>query len=648
MPSLKKFFFFVLADAVLLTATLLIAFLLRFDGTIPAEYLGRLPSYLGLAVISVLPIFALRGIYNFTWKFVSFYEIVEIAKSLAISAVLFTAGFLLLRDTPLFEGFPRSVIIMHYTLALLFIGALRSSKRIFTATLNPQSANEETKRVFLVGADTAADQVIRNLRTMASGIQVVGIIDDDPIKQKTTLQGIPVLGRIDDFVQLSAMQKVHGIIIALPSVKRETVRKIFELARSADIHDIQVIPGFLEVQAGMAKNELRKVGVEDLLGREPAKIDTAAIERFIQGKDILITGAAGSIGSELASHVCRFFPRSLTLLDYEESNLFDLMQVLSREHPGLALRPVIADIRHEEKMDALMQEYRPEVVFHAAAYKHVPLMELFPDEAVKTNVFGTLALALAAAKANVSKFVLISTDKAVRPSSTMGQTKRLAEMIMQALNGKGATQFLAVQFGNVLASRGSVVPLFEEQIKRGGPVTVTDPAMTRFFMTVSEAVLLVLEAGAIGQGGEVFILDMGEPVKILDLAHTLIRLSGLEPEKDIKIVFTGARPGEKIEEELLTSQENVQATHYQKIFRVKTEFHLDAEKFFGSLAALKGHLAEPKALRRALAGLIDSETTRFSGERLRPPSFLRQAGDKPLPGLGKDARPEANPLGKAK
>jgi len=619
----KKVSLFILADTVLLMAALLTAFLLRFDGTLPPEYHSRLLVYLGLAVGSVLPIFAIRGIYSFTWKFVSFYEILEITKSLVISAVLFIAGFLLLRDTALFEGFPRSVIILHYILALFFIGAFRSAKRILATTRNPSENREEFKKVFLIGADAAADQTIRSLRAASLPVHVVGILDDDPQKQKTTLQGIPVLGRIDDLPALASLWKVKGIIIALSPPKRETIRKIFELARSVELYDLKIVPSLFELQAGVIKEGIRPVKVEDLLGREPAQIDTEAIERFIQGKDILITGAAGSIGSELAIHVGRFSPRSLTLLDYEESNLFDLMQTLAREYPGLSLRPVIADIRHEEKIQALMLEYRPQVIFHAAAYKHVPLMELFPDEAIKTNVFGTLALARAATMANVEKFVLISSDKAVRPCSIMGQSKRIAEMIMQAFNGEGSTQFLAVQFGNVLSSRGSVIPLFKEQIKHGGPVTVTDPAMTRFFMTVSEAVLLVMEAGAIGQGGEIFVLDMGEPVKIVDLAKTLIHLSGFEPEKEIPIIFTGVRPGEKIQEELLMTQDNVLATRYQKIFRVKTASQMEASQLLRALKNLETHLTSPQTLREEIGKLIALKAPSAEGP-LHPPTSLAE------------------------
>lgn len=635
----KKLAFFVLADAIILMTTLIMAFLLRFDGSIPLEYHDRFPLFLLFAVITVLPVFALRGIYNFTWRFVSFFEIVEISKSLTISGVIFSAIILLFWDTWLFEDFPRSVIIIHYALALIFIAALRSAKRILLAFAKPLIITEEAKRVLLIGADIVADQIIRHMRQTATSLEIVGILDDDPKKQKATLQGIPVLGRIDDLAQLSMRFAIKGIIIALDSAKRENIHAIVDLARSVDIYDIQIIPGALEIQSGMEKNTLRPVSVEDLLGREPAHIDTDAIERCLLGKDILITGAAGSIGSELAHHVSRFFPRTLMVLDYEESNLFDLMQKLNRAYPDLSIHPVIADIRHEEKVHALMQSLRPHVIFHAAAYKHVPLMELFPDEAVKTNVFGTLTLAEAALSANVEKFVLISTDKAVRPSSIMGQTKRIAEMIIQDCNGRGTTQFLAVQFGNVMESRGSVVPLFKEQIKRGGPVTVTDPAMTRFFMTLSEAVLLVMEAAAIGQGGEIFVLNMGEPVKIVDLAHTLIRLSGLEPEKDIAIAFTGARPGEKIQEELLIAQDNVLSTGYQKIFRIKSSESIDSATLQKKLQSLKANLQNPEKLKNEMTNLI-AASPRSVEEPVLPLSFSPLFSDTTLPRRHRDVRPE--------
>lgn len=635
----KKLVFFVLADAVIVMATLSFAFLLRFDGSIPPEYHDRFPLFLLFAIITVLPIFSIRGIYNFTWRFVSFFEIVEIGKSLAISGVIFSTSILLFWDTWLFADFPRSVIIIHYALALIGIGALRSAKRIVLATVKPFLIKEEAKRVLLIGADIVADQIIRHMRQTTTNLDIVAILDDDPKKQKNTLQGIPVLGRIDDLAELAMRFAIKGIIIALDSAKRENIHTIIDLARSVDIHDIEIIPGALEIQSGMEKNALRPVSVEDLLGREPARIDTEAIEKCLSGKDILITGAAGSIGSELAHHVARFFPKSLMVLDYEESNLFDLMQKLTRAFPDLSIRPVIADIRHEEKIHKLISTLRPQVIFHAAAYKHVPLMELFPDEAVKTNVFGTLALAEAAIAARVEKFVLISTDKAVRPSSIMGQTKRIAEMIIQDCNGRGQTQFLAVQFGNVLESRGSVVPLFKEQIKRGGPVTVTSPAMTRFFMTLSEAVLLVMEAAAIGQGGEIFVLNMGEPVKIVDLAHTLIRLSGLEPEKDIAIAFTGARPGEKIQEELLIAQDNVLSTGYQKIFRIKTNESIATATLQKRLQSLKANLHNPEKLKTEMGSLI-AASPRSVEEPVLPLSFFPPASHKPLSARKKDDHPK--------
>ena len=607
----EKFLFFFIGDALLIAIAMIIAFLLRFDGHIPMEYYSRLPFYIAFSIGITLPIFLLRKLYAFTWSFVSVHELIEVLEGVVISGLIFTAGFVLMKEGPLFAGFPRSVLVLHFGITFLLIGFLRTSKRlkaVFSSQKAPSSTGESA--TLIIGADELAEQLIRTLLQGGNEYRIVGILDDMTMKQNTYLHGIPVIGRIADITDVAVRYGIQTVIIALPSTKREVIRNVLRLARSANVKDIRIIPGMLELLSGEASiQQLRPVKVEDLLGREQAKIDTAEIEFFLKGKDVLITGAAGSIGSELARQVSKFSPHSLHLLDYEESNLFSLMQNLQNESPQLNCRALVADIRNGEKIKYLMEHIRPQVIFHAAAYKHVPLMETFPEEGVATNVFGTLSVYQAALSAGVEKVVLISTDKAVRPKSVMGQTKKVAEMLTQAFNGEGKTQFVAVRFGNVLRSRGSVIPTFEKQLREGGPLTVTDSRMTRFFMTAPEAVLLVMEAGAIGHGGEIFVLDMGEPVKIVDLAKELIRLSGLEPGQDVDIVFTQPRPGEKLSEEVLTAEEGTTVTHYQKICRVKTSFSMKLPELILILDQLKRAIVNPEELRRKLAEFTMSAPT---------------------------------------
>jgi FlaA1/EpsC-like NDP-sugar epimerase len=401
------------------------------------------------------------------------------------------------------------------------------------------------------------------------------------------IHGIKVFGSIDSIPNIVAQLKIEEIIIALPSAGSKAIRRAAELGRYAGVQKIKIVPSIHElIDGNVSIANIRDVEVEDLLERDSVTLDTQAIGRFIQGKEVLITGAAGSIGSELCRQVAKFNPSQLIALDQDETGIFNISSELKNNYPKLDMLPFIADICDKEKMDLIFDRCRPHVVFHAAAYKHVPLMESAPEEAVKNNIFGTKVVAETARKFGAEKFIMISTDKAVNPSSVMGATKRVCEMVCQNLNQKNSTKFISVRFGNVLNSRGSVIPIFREQIKRGGPVEVTDPEMKRYFMLTSEACLLVMQAGAMGQGGEVFVLDMGKPVKILDLAQEMIRLSGFEPDKDMPIVFIGTRPGEKLFEELLTAEEGVLATQNQKIFIAKLS-RIEDEKLFAALARLR-------------------------------------------------------------
>lgn len=604
---LKKMIFFGVGDILITAVSFLAAFLIRFDGHLPAEYLSRIPAYIGLAILITVPLFALQGLYTFTWKFVSIHEMLALSRAVGASALFYLAGFLLARDTSLFLGFPRSILIVHFGLIFILSSLLRFAKRIFYAVRDNPAHNKEAIRAMLIGADSAADHLLRIMAQGHQDYRVVGILDENQLKIGTYLHGIPVIGTIPELPTLAPLYGAQTIIIALSTAKPSVVRAVFNLARSVGISEVKIIPSFLELLSGtVAIQQLRPVKVEDILGRQQAKIDTTSIEQFLHGKDILITGAAGSIGSELARQISRFAPHALHLLDYEESNLFDSLRNLQAEYPDLNCRAILADIRNAEKMQTLFETIRPQIVFHAAAYKHVPLTEVFPEEAVNTNVFGTVSVARAAANTGVQKFVLISSDKAVRPISIMGQTKKLAEMVIQAFNNVGFTSFIAVRFGNVLGSRGSVLPIFEEQIRKGGPLTITDPRMTRFFMTTTEAVLLIAEAATLGKGGDIFMLDMGDPVKIVDLARELIRLNGFEPEKDIPLTYIGARPGEKIVEEVLTTEEGATLTRYQKVLRLKTSFSMRIEELLLALETLKRNFSNRDMLRAELARLTSS------------------------------------------
>jgi FlaA1/EpsC-like NDP-sugar epimerase len=429
----------------------------------------------------------------------------------------------------------------------------------------------EKERTLIVGAGDAGEQILRSIISSSKTLyNPIGFVDDNPIKKGVLIHGLKVLGKILDIPEVVLRNNVKQLIIALPSAGKTTIRKAVELGRKAGLTKIKIAPPLSEIIDGMVSfKNLKDVQVEDLLGRAEINLDTKQIESFINNKAVLITGAAGSIGSELSRQTAKFNPNLLLLLDQDETGIFNISNELENNFPDLKIQPIIADIRDKKKLNDVFGKFQPKIVFHAAAYKHVPLMEENPDEAVKNNIFGTENLAKVSLEYGIDKFIFISTDKAVNPTSVMGATKRVSEMICQAYNSKNNTKFISVRFGNVLNSRGSVIPIFREQIKRGGPVEVTHRDMKRYFMLTSEACLLVMQAGVMGQGGEVFVLDMGKPVKIWDLAKDMIRLSGSEPDKDIAIVFTGTRPGEKLFEEMLTAEEGIIATQNQKIFIAK-------------------------------------------------------------------------------
>lgn len=570
----KKKPILLIADIILIGVALLLAFVLRFDGAIPQEYYTRLPAFILLIVVFNIYFIWRQGLYSLNLEFIGLREILQLLKAVTFANFIFALAILFSRETStLFSGFPRAIILINYLLDLLFISSLRVSRRAFQE-FTEKKFFENGEETLIVGASAEGEQILRSLLKDKNDFYYpVGIVDHHFDKQKTSIHGIQVLGGIEDIPKLVKSYNVKHVIIALKAVEADIIRKATNISREAGVKDIRIIPDTYEIISGQLKlTDVREIQVEDLLGREPAKIDTTLINKFIKNKVVLITGAAGSIGSEICRQVAGFEPKELAILDINESGIFDMNTELETSFPKLKLKLIVANIVDKDKINSLMAEIKPEVVFHAAAYKHVPLMEEYPDEAVKTNIFGTLNVAEAAVKNNVKKFVLISTDKAIRPNSVMGKSKRVTELIGQNLNKENKTKFVAVRFGNVLGSRGSVIPRFREQIKKRVPVTVTHPDMTRYFMTIPEAALLVTEAGAVGEGGEIFMLDMGKPVKILDLAKETIRLAGFEPDVDVPIVFTGVRPGEKIFEEIFSEEEKrVGTTQWDKIFITKTE-----------------------------------------------------------------------------
>lgn len=607
---MRKKAFFTLADAALSALALIMAFLLRFEGTIPPEYSDRLLYYIAIFVGLNFLFLRAERLYSFTWSFVSLAELTRLFRALTYTAVTFALLVFIGQGTfYLFSGFPRSLVPLSYILSFILIGGLRISKRIWLQ-VTPEKAGA-SEPILIVGAGKPAEHLIRSLQAAAGNdYRIVGLVDERPTNQGISIHGLPVLGSIKDIPRIVSDENIKHIIIALGQYETDTIQEAVKVAREANIANIKIVPEFSELLGQtISFRNLKEISIEDLLGRAPANIDTEKINELIRDRVVLVTGAAGSIGSELSRQILQFTPSKLIILDIDESSLFDLGHELRRLAPRANFKAVIANVADKAKVDAVIEKYKPEIIFHAAAYKHVPLMEDHPEEAIKVNILGTLNTAEAAARHGVKKFVLISTDKAVRPVSVMGKTKRIAEMIVKSLNKETATSFIAVRFGNVLGSRGSVIPLFQEQIRRGGPVTVTHPDMVRYFMTIPEASLLVMEAGAVGHGGEIFILDMGRPVKIIDLAKDLIRLSGYTPDVHIPIAVTGIRPGENLFEDILTEEEKTGgATKWEKIYVSRTENHFAFTELLNHLQGLENRLATASAedLRSFLNRLITS------------------------------------------
>ena len=562
-------------DLVVLVVAFLLAYSLRFDFEIPQRQISHLWVQLPYVVLIQICALTWAGGYGFVWRYIGMMELRTFIKAAGLS-VLPVAVIRAALPQHLHEWqVPFSIIIFDTILAFSGVLGLRVLRRAlyerFEKRRRTENGKNQTKKsVLLIGAGQAGVLTAREITNRGdTGLEIKGFVDDDPYKQKTVIQGVKVVGNTRDLPRLINELKIDQIVISIAQAPRQDLRRILEICEEIPIK-VQIIPGLFEIlQGDVEVSRIRDVRIEDLLGREPVNLDEESLNLFLEGKAVMVTGAGGSIGSELARQVLRFQPSSLLLVERAESPLFNIDRELRELYPSQQILPLIADIGDETRMRAIFKAHHPQVVLHAAAHKHVPLMESNSQEALKNNVFATRLLGEMAGEFNTEVFVLISTDKAVCPTSVMGATKRLAELLIQDLNRRMRTNYVAVRFGNVIGSAGSVIPIFREQIRKGGPVTITDRRMKRYFMTIAEASQLVLQVGAIGnsgKGAEVFILHMGEPVSILELAEAVITLSGFKPHEDIKIVETGIRPGEKLYEELLMTEENVTGTEHPKIF----------------------------------------------------------------------------------
>ncbi len=563
-----------LVDLILIVIAALGSFALRTDlGPLFNYYLPQAYWLIGVSLVVAPIVFHLFGLYRRLWVYASIHELKLVVVAVTTSSVIISLIIVLLRAVQKLPYFPRSTLPIEWLLLMILIGGARFSLRVLSESLSSaHDTSAGARRVLVVGAGDAGALVVREMQKNAQlRLQPVCFLDDDPDKQKQQIHGVPVVGTLEDLPRTVVTRRIHEVIIAIPSAPGRVIRQVAETCRQRGI-PFRTMPGIYELIGGKVNvSRLREVEITDLLRREPARIDDSKIGVNLSGRRVLVTGAGGSIGSELCRQIARWMPASLLLLGHGENSIFETLLEIEENFPSLPIIPIIADIRDLDRLNIIFDELRPQVVFHTAAHKHVPLMEVNVEEAITNNVIGTRNVVEAALNFGVERLVMISTDKAIRPSSVYGATKRLAELLVLDAANRSGLPYSVVRFGNVLGSRGSVVPLFKRQIAHGGPVTVTHPDMKRYFMTIPEAVHLVLQAFSMGQGGEVFVLNMGEQVRILDLAEDLIRLSGLEPYKDIDIVFTGIRPGEKLSEELWDRWARYEPTQHPDIVLLADE-----------------------------------------------------------------------------
>ena len=569
---MKKLFRFnkaiilVVIDVILISFSYFISYYLSFDnGIIDPGYLTQFKNTFFFVITAYMIVLISFRLYRSLWEFASIYEYILAIIACILANLIINIAFAKIIDTG-FRRVPYRTRALFFIISTYLIIGFRISFRIFKKISKNHNKIENAYGINLlvIGAGDAGNLIIREI-SKNKKYKIVGLIDDDPWKSRTTISGIKVLGDRHRIIKIVEEKAIDEIIIAMPSADPSKISEIANICKETKCK-IKILPNFDElIDTNINLNKLRDLNTNDLLKREPVVLDNEGIENYVKNKTILITGGGGSIGSEICRQISKYSPKQLLILDIYENNAYDIQNELKYRYPELNLKVLIGSVRDGERIDSILKKYRVDVIFHAAAHKHVPLMEDNPSEAIKNNVFGTLNLAESASRYNVKKFVMISTDKAVNPTNIMGASKRICEMIVQSIDKISQTEFVAVRFGNVLGSNGSVIPLFQKQISNGGPITITDKKIIRYFMTIEEAAKLVLQAGAFAKGGEIFVLDMGKPVKIYDLACDLIRLSGLEPEKDIEIVYTGLRPGEKLYEELLMDEEGLKSTGHNKI-----------------------------------------------------------------------------------
>jgi len=555
-------FFVMILHFILILLAYLGAFYVRFDLKVPVHYLllmlKTMPALIGIKIV----IFYYFGLFHMSIRFVSIFDLWRIIKANIVATVCF---IIVMVFAPGSLPFPRSIFILDWVLCMSFVGGIRFISRLFRER-SPFSIRPSGRKTLIVGAGEAGLMILKEYRNNPNAnVDIVGFIDDDRIKKNLMIHGVKVLGSREHISEIVKKYHIEEIIIAIPSASGEVIRDIISYCQIPDVK-IKIVPTLHKILSGDLEIKPREVRPEDLLGREVVHIDEKEIREYLKNKRILVTGAGGSIGSEICRQVVKYNPESIILYDHNENDVYFLEVEFKNKHPHVQLKIIVGDIKDVGLLKHVFSKYKPQVIFHAAAHKHVPLMEEVPSAAVKNNIIGSRNLIYAANHYNVERFVLISTDKAVNPTSIMGATKRIAEMILQAKSKRSKTKYMAVRFGNVIGSTGSAVPLFKRQIEEGGPVTVTHPEVKRYFMSVGEAVKLVLQAGALGKGGEIFVLDMGEQIKIVDLAKNLITLCGFVPDKDISIKFIGLRPGEKLFEELLLHHEKDKATRHDRIY----------------------------------------------------------------------------------
>jgi FlaA1/EpsC-like NDP-sugar epimerase len=598
---LKRIAFFLLTDIIFIVFSFYFSFYLRFGFSYPEKWHKHfLPWIVGITVLKIF-FLAIFRIYKINWRFVGITELINLLKSaVACTLIIYAANLAVGHFIPPYF-LPRGVVIMDAIISFGLMGLLKISKRLYIDIFSTSSIG---KRTLIIGADLTAERLVNELKASKSNKLIpIAFIDDNQMRIGTRINGLPVLGGYEKLRDFIKDGKIESVLINLPRASHKKISQLFNVINKAGVDEIKIVPRVDEFNEKInVVKDIKNLDIDDLLSRESVKVDYEDIGNFLRDKIILVTGAAGSIGSEITRKLVQFGVKHIIGYEIDETEIFNLqfeVEKITDETQRVDL--VVGDIRDREKLARVFETYRPDIVFHTSAYKHVPLMEEHPEEAVKTNILGTINAAELSVQYRVKKFINISTDKAVNPTSIMGATKRFSEMVCQNLNGE-SPKFTSVRFGNVLGSRGSVIPLFLEQIKCGGPVTVTHPHIERYFMSIPEAVLLVFQAvymsGA--DGGEIFVLDMGEPVKIVTLAENLVRLNNMEPYKDIEIVFTGLRPGEKLFEELLTAEEGTEATNHSKIYIAKQNSHLSPETLQKAVNKLKESFTNPGAIKDIL------------------------------------------------